>query len=115
MLYQFLGLTPIFLTPLMDFMRRIADDRIRAAQEEGLFDDLPGKGKPLALEDDSSVPEDMRLAFKILKNAGCLPIEMEVRKEIYNVRQLLNAAIDEETRRDLRRDLNFLLLKAAMK
>jgi hypothetical protein len=98
----------------MDFIRKIADDRIRAAMDEGLFDDLPGKGKPLNLEDDSSVPEDMRLTFKILKNAGCLPIEMEVRKEIYNVRQLLNAAIDEDSRRELRRELNFLLLKAAL-
>jgi len=95
-------------------MRKIADDRIRAAQEEGLFDNLPGKGKPLDLEDDNNVPEDLRLTFKILKNAGCLPIEMEVQKEIYNVRQLLNAAIDEDTRKELRRELNFLLLKAAI-
>ena|ERR1051326_2556561 len=98
----------------MDFMNKIAEDRIRAAQDEGVFDNLPGKGKPLNLEDDSTVPQDMRLVFKILKNAGCLPIEMEVRKEIYNVRQLLNAAIDPETRKELRRELNFLLLKEAM-
>jgi DnaJ homologue, subfamily C, member 28, conserved domain len=95
----------------MEFMQKIVEERIRTAWEEGLFDDLPGKGKPLELEDDSSVPEDMRLAFKILKNAGCLPIEMEVRKEIYSLRQLLNAAVDETTRRELRRELNFLLLK----
>ena len=54
----------------MDFMKRIAEDRIRAAQDEGVFDNLPGKGKPLQLDDDSGIPEDMRLAFKILKNAG---------------------------------------------
>jgi hypothetical protein len=99
----------------MDWIERIAEERIRAAQEEGLFDNLPGRYQPLNLEDESGIPEDMRLAFKILKNAGCLPIEMELRKEIYNLRQLLNAAIDEETRKELRRELNFLMLKAALR
>ena len=98
----------------MEYMRKLAEEKIREAMDEGLFDNLPGKGKPLPLDDDSSVPEDMRLAFKILKNAGCLPIEMEVRKEIYSLRQLLNATIDEDTRRELRRELNFLLLKDAL-
>ena len=95
-------------------MRKRAEEKIREAMDEGVFDNLPGKGKPLVLDDDRSVPEDMRLAFKILKNAGCLPIEMEVRKEIYSLRQLLNAAVDEDTRRELRRELNFLLLKDAL-
>ena len=98
----------------MDFLNKIAEDRIRSAQDEGVFDNLPGKGKPLNLEDETGVPEDMRLAFKILKNACCLPIEMEVRKEIYNLRQLLNAAVDEETRKELRRELNLLMLKEAL-
>src|SRR5262249_54438050 len=97
----------------MDVLKKIAEDRIRAAQDEGVFDNLPGKGKPLNLDDDTGVPEDMRLMFKVLKNAGCLPIEMEVRKEIYNIRQLLNAAIDEETRNELRRELRLLMLKEA--
>ena len=62
------------------------------------------------LEDDSFVPEDLRLTYKILKNSNCLPIEMELRKEVFNLRQLLNAAIDAETRRELRRELNLLTL-----
>jgi hypothetical protein len=99
----------------MDFLYRIAEDRIRQAQEEGAFDNLPGKGKPLQLEDDSLVPEDLRLSYKILKNSNCLPIEMELRKEIFNLRQLLNGAIDPETRRELRRELNWLLLNLDMR
>ena len=95
-------------------MRRLAEEKIREAMDEGVFDNLPGKGKPLDLEEDGAVPEDMRLAFKILRNAGCLPIEMEVRKEIYSLRQLLKEAIDEDTRRQLRRELNFLMLKEAL-
>jgi len=98
----------------MEYMRRLAEEKIREAMDEGVFDNLPGKGKPLDLEEDGAVPEDMRLAFKILRNAGCLPIEMEVRKEIYSLRQLLKEAIDEDTRRQLRRELNFLMLKEAL-
>jgi hypothetical protein len=95
----------------MDFLYKIAEERIQEAQREGLFDDLPGKGKPLNLDEDSAVPEDLRLSFKILKNANCLPIEMELRKEIYNLRQLLDAAIDPETRKELRRELSLLNLR----
>jgi hypothetical protein len=98
----------------MGLMENLAENRIRAAQDEGLFDNLPGHGKPLNLEEDTGIPEDMRLAFKILKNAGCLPIEMELSRQVYNLRQLLNAAIDEGTRKELRRELNYLLLKAAI-
>ena len=80
----------------MDYLHKIVEERIQNAQREGLFDNLPGKGKPLRLDDDSGVPEDLRLTFKILKNSNCLPIEMELRKEIFSLRQLLNAAIDPE-------------------
>jgi len=96
----------------MGFLDRIVEERIQRAQEDGAFDDLPGKGKPLKLEDDSFVPEDLRLTYKILKNSNCLPVEIELRKQIFNLRQLLNATIDEETRRELRRDLNLLVLKS---
>ena len=95
----------------MDFLHRIAEERIQDAQRDGLFDNLPGKGKPLNLDDDSLVPEDLRLAFKILKNANCLPIEMELRKEIYNLRQLIDTAIDPEIRRELRGELNRVTLR----
>jgi hypothetical protein len=94
----------------MDFLQKIVEERIRKAQDEGVFDNLPGKGKPLELEDDSWIPHDLRLTYKILKNSNCLPIEMELRREIFSLRQLLNASIDPETRRDLRRELNWLTL-----
>ena len=98
----------------MGWIECIAEERIRAAQDEGVFDNLPGRGKPLQLDDDSAVPEDLRLTFKILKNAGYLPIEMELRKEIYSLHQLIKAAVDEATRRELRRELSFLLLKETL-
>ena len=55
--------------------------RIAEAMAEGAFDDLPGAGKPLALDDDTLVPEDLRVAYRILKNAGFLPPEVESRRE----------------------------------
>ena len=98
----------------MGLIETIAENRIRAAQDEGLFSNLPGMGKPLNLDDDRGVPEDLRLTFKILKNAGCLPVEMEMNREIYNLRQLIKTAIDESARKELRRELNYLLLKEAI-
>ena len=62
------------------------------------------------LDDDSTIPEDLRLTFKVLKNANCLPIEMELRKEIFNLRQLLSAAVEPEVRREIRRELNLMIL-----
>ena len=94
----------------VEYFDKLVEERIQEAQEEGVFDNLPGQGKPLNLDDDCFVPGEIRLVYKILKNSNCLPIEMEMRKEIFNLRQLLNAAIDEETRRELRRELNLLIL-----
>jgi hypothetical protein len=94
----------------MGFFERIAEERIQKAQAEGVFDNLPGKGKHLNLDDDSFVPDDLRLTYKVLKNSNCLPIEMQLRKQIFNLRQLLDAAIDEGTRRELRRELRLLIL-----
>ena len=94
----------------MDFLYKLVEERIQKAQEEGVFNNLPGQGKPLKLDDDSAIPEDLRLTYKILKNANCLPVEMELRKEIFNLRQLLDAAIDSESRGKFRRELNRLIL-----
>src|SRR4029078_11451825 len=97
-------------TRRMDFLRGIAEERIQKAMDEGVFDNLPGKGKPLKLDDDSNIPEDLRLTYKVLKNSNCLPPELELRKEIFNLRQLLDATLDAEDRRGLRCELNRLTL-----
>src|SRR5580765_4792291 len=98
----------------MGLMETISERRIRDAQDEGLFSNLPGQGKPLNLDDDRGIPEDLRLTFKVLKNAGCLPVEMKLHREIYNLRQMLIAAIDESKRKELGRELNYLLLKESI-
>jgi len=90
---------------------KIVEERIRRAIERGEFDDLPCAGEPLALEDDSSVPEELRLAYKILKNAECLPPEIELRKEIEKTEDLLAALPDTAEKYRLLKKLNFLILK----
>ena len=49
----------------MDFFTKLADNRIREAMEAGDFDDLTGKGQPLDLEEDSHIPPELRMAYKI--------------------------------------------------
>lgn len=95
----------------MDIFRRIAEEKIREAMERGEFDDLAGMGRPLQLEGDHMVPEDLRMAFRVLSNAGCLPPEMELKKEIYSLGELLRVVDDREERAELMRQLDFRLMK----
>ncbi len=67
-----------------------AERHILDAQRQGEFDNLPGSGQPLILDDDSHVPPELRAGYRMLKNAGCLPPELEQRKEAVELAQLLN-------------------------
>jgi len=95
----------------MDFIRRIAERRIIEAMENGEFDNLEGKGKPINFEDETWIPEDLRIAYRILKNAGCIPPELELRNEIINMCALMNTIGDDKERLRKLRELNFKLLK----
>ena len=92
-------------------MERIAEERIREALHRGEFDDLPGQGKPLSLDDDRHLPDDLRLAYKVLKNADCLPPELELRKEIKTAEELLDAMTDEGEKYRQLKKLNYLIMK----
>lgn len=59
----------------------IVEQRIQEAQARGEFDGLPGQGKPLELDDDRLVPQEVRVAYRILKNAGCVPPEVEALRD----------------------------------
>lgn len=90
---------------------KIVEERIRRAMQNGDFKELPGAGEPLLLEDDSHIPEDLRLAYKILKNSDCLPPEVELRKDIEKTEDLLRALPDTADTYHLLKKLNFLILK----
>jgi len=94
--------------------QRIAERRIKDAIKDGVFDNLPGAGKPLELEDDSHIPEDLRIAYKVLKNANFVPPEVSLRKEIVKTEDLLAGM--EETKEKYRqvKKLNFLVMKLNM-
>ncbi len=116
------------------FPQLIAERKIQEAIRNGEFDNLPGKGKPLVLEDDRGIPEELRLAYKILKNArlkddekllmiyrfkarmhlknaDCLPPELELKKEICGLKELLAGMTDVEERMRLVRKVNFQIMK----
>lgn len=95
----------------MDPLAWLAERKIEEAIERGEFDDLPGKGKPLDLSDDPHVPPDLRIAYKVMKNAGFLPPELELHKEIVRLRDLVDAIGDEAERRIRTKELNVKLLR----
>jgi hypothetical protein len=66
----------------------LVERRIEAAIARGEFDGLPGAGKPLPLDDDPLVPPELRVAYRLLKNAGCLPPELQ---HVSEVNQLVAA------------------------
>ena len=89
----------------------IVEERIKKAQKDGDFKNLEGLHKPLKFE-DQHIPEELRLSHKILKNAGFLPPEVELKKKITQAEQLLEVAgIDSPERLKIQKKLNWLLAK----
>jgi hypothetical protein len=93
-------------------MELLAEKRIKEAMERGDFDNIEGKGRPIVYEDDSFIPPDLRMAYKILKNAGFLPPEVQSSREIRTAMDLLEGLTDEEERYRQVRKLNILITKA---
>lgn len=87
----------------MKALEHLAESKIRAAMARGEFDNLPGYGKPLQLEDLSRVPAELRMGYKLLRDAGCLPPELEARKEEARLSALLAATGDAKERARLSR------------
>ena len=84
---------------------RVAEARIREAIAQGDFENLPGNGKPLNLDDYFSTPEDLRMAFSILKNANCAPVEVELLNDVARLTQALADASDAAAQQELQRTL----------
>jgi hypothetical protein len=92
---------------------KIAEQRITEASQKGELDNLPGAGKPVKLDDDSQIPENLRAGYRLLKNAGFIPAELQARREIASLQQLLASvdAGDAESKKRLTAKLNYLLMK----
>jgi len=100
--------------PFVYAFQKIIEKRIKDAQKRGEFDDLPGSGEPLTLEDDSQIPEDLRLAYKILKNADCLPPELELKKEIRKMEDMLEDIPDEKEQYRHMKRINYKIMQLNM-
>ena len=90
---------------------KIIEERIKSAQKNGQFDNLEGSGKPLRLDDDRHIPEELRLAYKMLKNADYTPPEIELKKDILKTETLLSAMPETAAKYKLLQKLNFMIMK----
>ncbi len=72
----------------MHFLELIAEQKIAEAERSGALRDLPGAGLPLDLYEDPLIPEDLRMAYRILKNAGIVPQEVTMLRDDYRERLL---------------------------
>lgn len=95
----------------MDFSQSISEERIRKAIENGEFDHLPGYGKPLKLDDLSAIPEELRMAYTVLKNAGYSPEEYTLKQEMMSIESLLKSCDDDDERLGLQKKLNEKMLR----
>jgi Domain of unknown function (DUF1992) len=102
------------LTGAVPLFQRIAEQRILEAQRSGAFDNLPGKGKPLELEDLSWVPEELRIGYHVLKNAHVLPPEAELLKDVHTLEDLLKHVEDEGERRALAKSIQWKMIRLDM-
>ncbi len=93
---------------------QIAEQKITEAILNGELDNLPGQGQPLRLDDDSLVPEELRIAYRILKNSGYLPPAANLRKEIAGVNQFLMEAVSEDEQMKLSKRMNYLLMQLSV-
>ncbi len=82
----------------------LVDARIRAAQADGAFDDLPGLGKPLALEED---PENA-LLNRLLRENGAVPEFVSLSRELERMREELAETGDRTRRADILKEMSLM-------
>ena len=98
----------------MSIYELIAERKIQQAIENGDFDNLQNSGKPLPPDELEMVPEELRMSYKILKNAGIIPEELELKKSIMQLTDLLNACENEDDKKAIRAKLNAKQLRYNM-
>ena len=96
----------------MNLIDQLAEARIQEAIQRGELRGLPGEGQPLRLEDDSAIPEELRAAYRLLKNAGFLSPELQLRREVREAEQLLQQ-LPESDRSPDRARLEWLQMRLA--
>lgn len=95
----------------LPYYHRIVEERILEAQKEGVFDNLPGKGKLVTVEDLNWVPEELRAAYIMLKNANVLPLEAQLRKEIHTLTDLLKYVEEDGEKSALVKSIHYKMIR----
>ncbi len=95
----------------MDFSTLMSEQRIRKAYEEGEFNELPGFGKPMDLNDDAGIPEELKMAHRMMKNAGYSTEEAGLKQEMMRIEDLIRTCEDDVEAKSLHRELNEKVLK----
>jgi len=84
---------------------KLVEAAIKEAQERGEFDNLPGNGKPIDLTAYFETPEDIRVAYSVLKNAGMTSLEVDLLKEIAELKQVQAAMVDEKRKKEIGKEI----------
>jgi hypothetical protein len=90
---------------------KAVESLLQEAIQRGDFDDLPGKGQHIDLSDYFNTPEDLRLAYSILKSADVLPEEVELLREVAALKEELALCSDEARRKQLHKAMEERMLK----
>jgi hypothetical protein len=86
-------------------IEKFVEEQVRRAIEAGEFDNLPGKGKPIDLKAYFDTPEDLRLAYSVLKSNSFVPEEVELLREIEALKKHFETCTDEERSSNLKREI----------
>ncbi len=79
--------------------------KIQQAMSEGAFDNLPGKGKPLNIGTYMQVPEHLRTAYHVLRNAGYLPEEVRLKRELEELKEKIKQCRSEKEKKKCVKEL----------
>ncbi len=78
----------------MDKFQSLIEQKIEESIARGEFNNLPGAGKPIELNDDSGVPDELKVSYRMLKNSGFRPAEVELKIEIEKLKENLNLKLE---------------------
>lgn len=95
----------------MSLFQHLALRRIEEAMERGEFDNLPGKGQPLDLSEDPFERPEMRMANRVLRNAGVAPPEVSLRRELAEMKERLRSSKSEIERAEISREIKWMVLR----
>ncbi|UCH15254.1 MAG: DUF1992 domain-containing protein [Bacteroidales bacterium] len=87
---------------------KVVEKKIKEAIENNEFDNLEGFGKPLDNSEYFNSPEEDRVAFHIMKNAGIVPEELKIRKEINHLIKEIKDCTDKTEKEKLKKELSML-------